>query len=210
MKEAESFGFAIRSYENDDKETSEIVVCTRDHPGLFKEITGCLASLLIDVEWASVHTRSGGMTLDCFKVVNPGKRTPLTTLQTHAIAEKLLSVVNGDKKVEDFLKASQQRIYAVINPPVPVKCKVVFDNDISRQYTVVDIISGDRTGLLFDISNVFEKENLDIASARIVTDARRVRDAFYITYRGEKIIDSGMQNSLELALLNAIQSKSAA
>jgi [protein-PII] uridylyltransferase len=210
IQEAESFGFSSHCLENDDGETSEVIVCTRDHPGLFKEITGCLASLLVDVEWASVHTRSNGMTLDSFRVVNPGKRTPLTPLQIHAINEKVLSVVNGHKKVEDLLKASQQRIYAVINPPVPVKCKVAFDNEVSRQYTVVDITGGDRTGLLFDIADVFEKGKLDIASARIVTDARRVRDAFYITYHGNKIIDIGMQNDLEKALLNAIQSKSAA
>jgi [protein-PII] uridylyltransferase len=210
IKEAESFGFGIHCFENEDKETSEVIVCTRDHPGLFKEITGCLASLLVDVEWASVHTRDNGITLDSFRVVNPGKRTPLTPLQIHAVNEKVLSVVNGSKKVEDFLKASQQRIYAVINPPVPVECKIAFDNEVSRQYTVVDIMGGDRTGLLFDLANVFEKEQLDIASARIVTDARRVRDAFYITFHGEKIIDTGVQNNLKKALLNAVQSKSAA
>jgi len=210
MKQAESFGFAIRCVENEDKETSDVIVCTRDHVGLFKEITGCLASMLVDVEWASVHTRSDGMTLDCFRVVNPGKRTPLTSLQIHAVDEKVQSVVNGDKQVEDYLKASQQRIYAVMNPPVPVKCKVAFDNQISRNYTVVDIIGGDRTGLLFDLADVFEKENLDIASARIVTDARRVRDAFYVTCSGEKMLDVGKQTQVETALLNAIRSKTAA
>jgi UTP:GlnB (protein PII) uridylyltransferase len=33
------------------------------------------------------------------------------------------------------------------------------------------------------------EKGLDISSARIVTDAHRVRDSFYVTQNGEKIMD---------------------
>ena len=50
---------------------------------------------------------------------------------------------------------------------------------------------------------------LDIASARIVTDARRVRDAFYVTRRADRIETHQAQDDLKRALTAAIHTRPA-
>jgi [protein-PII] uridylyltransferase len=68
-----------------------------------------------------------------------------------------------------------------------VRTRVAFDNQSSATHTVIDLETGDRTGLLYDIARAMTAAGLDIASARIVTDARRVRDSFYVTLNNHKI-----------------------
>lgn len=55
--------------------------------------------------------------------------------------------------------------------------RVLFDNHSSKYHTVVDIKTGNRTGLLYDITRVMSELGLDISTARIVTDVQRVRDS---------------------------------
>ena len=50
---------------------------------------------------------------------------------------------------------------------------------------------------------------LDIASAHIVTDARRVRDSFYIALNDTKIEDKALQTELRESLIRAIHPRPA-
>jgi len=106
--------------------------------------------------------------------------------------------------VDELLEQSQRRIFTVLHPPAPVPTRIEFDNESSRNYTVVDVLTGDRTGLLYELARAFHKGSMNIASARIVTDARRVRDSFYITFEGKKISDETIKMEIEERLRNAI------
>ncbi len=204
LREAEAQGVAVRSQANAESGLTEIVVCTRDRSGLFSEIAGCFASQLIDVKNAALFTRPDGMALDCFTVVNAAQGTALTPAQAAGIDRVLRSVLSGEKTVEEYLEPSRKRIFALFQPAVPVPTRVTFDNDASRTHTVVDIEGGDRTGLLYDVSRTMTRHGLDIASARIVTDARRVRDSFYVTLDRMKLEDKPLQAEIVEALKEAI------
>ena len=147
------------------------------------------------------------MALDCFTVMSASRLKALTQRQADAFKTMLADVLAGGKSVEEYIEESQRRIFTLLHPPVPVRTNIHFDNDVSRQYTVVDIMTGDRTGLLYDIAHAFTEQGLDIASARIVTDARRVRDSFYIALNEEKITDTDMQAEIEEALRAAIHAR---
>ena len=204
---ADENGFAVSIVTNNETKMSEVVICTPDHRGLFQELAGCFASQLIQVEKAALFTRSDGMALDCFTVMSASRLKALTQRQADAFKTMLADVLAGGKSVEEYIEESQRRIFTLLHPPVPVRTNIHFDNDVSRQYTVVDIMTGDRTGLLYDIAHAFTEQGLDIASARIVTDARRVRDSFYIALNEEKITDTDMQAEIEEALRAAIHAR---
>ncbi len=204
---ADENGFAVSIVTNDETKMSEVVICTPDHRGLFQELAGCFASQLIEVEKAALFTRSDGMALDCFTVMSASRLKALTQRQADAFKAMLADVLSGGKSVEEHIEESQRRIFTLLHPPVPIRTNIRFDNDASRRYTVVDIMTGDRTGLLYDIAHTFTEHGLDIASARIVTDARRVRDSFYIALNGEKIADTDVQAEIEEALRAAIHTR---
>jgi [protein-PII] uridylyltransferase len=69
---------------------------------------------------------------------------------------------------------------------------------------VIDVETGDRTGLLYDIARALARQGVDLTSARIVTDARHVRDSFYVRRRLAKIEAPEDQDVLREALLEAI------
>ena len=200
-------GFAVSIVTNDETNMSEVVICTPDHRGLFQELAGCFASQLIEVEKAALYTRSDGMALDCFTVMSASRLKALTQRQATAFKKVLTDVLSGVKSLEDYLEESQRRIFRLLHPPVPIRTNIEFDNTASRRYTVIDIMTGDRTGLLYDIAHALTEHGLDIASARIVTDARRVRDSFYIALNHEKVTDTELQAEIEEGLRAAIHSR---
>jgi [protein-PII] uridylyltransferase len=70
---------------------------------------------------------------------------------------------------------------------------------------VVDIETGDRTGLLYDIACVFAGHGIDFFSSHVVTDARQVRDSFYVRLGDAKIIDPAVQAALRSELESVIR-----
>ena len=55
------------------------------------------------------------------------------------------------------------------------------DNTISDDYTVLEVISPDRPGLLALIGRIFVELNIHLVNAKISTMGERVEDIFYIT-----------------------------
>lgn len=209
LDEASRKGLALRCIENKDTNMSDIVICTRDKPGLFSLIAGCFASQLADVNSASLYTRRDGLTLDCFTVVNASNGKPLTNNQIAAVEKVLAKVILKEEEVEKYLDRSRKRLFVLRRSPVPIRTKIAFDNDASRTHTVIDIESSDHTGLLYDVTRAMTSLGLDIASARVVTDARRVRDSFYITLHNAKIEERDLQADIREALMLAIHPRPA-
>ncbi len=209
IDEAEKTGMCIRCDPNEETEMSEVVICWPDHRGMFAEIAGCFASQVIDVNNAALFTRSNGMALDSFTVTNAHRRRPLTKTQFEAVEKILRGVLSGERPVEEFLEQSRRRLYGLLQAPVPVPTRVTFDNESSQMHTVIDIEAGDRTGLLYDMARVLRDMNVNVVAARIVTDARRVRDSFYALLDGTKIEDKEFQAELSEALKNAIHPRPA-
>jgi len=208
--EAEEKGLAIRVAPSEDARTTSVVVCVPDHLGLFEEVTGCFVSQLVDVQEANLFTRSTGLALDCFRVSSASRGGSLTEGETAQLTKVLTSVLSREKPVESFIEQSRRRVFALLHPPAPVRTDVRFDNAASRRFTVVDIMTGDRTGLLYDMAKALRERGVDISSARIVTDARRVRDSFYLSRSHEKLVDPAELATIEEALRGAILGRPAA
>jgi [protein-PII] uridylyltransferase len=207
---AERTGLALHHMEMPATGMSEVVVCTRDKHGLFSRLAGSFSSLLVDINSAAVFTRPDGFVVDCFTVVDAHTRRPITSYCLTRLEQIMRQVVLEDKDVLPLVDASRKRLFALLQPVFPVPTRIEFDNDSSATHTVVDIETGDRTGLLYDITRSLSDAGIDIASARIVTDARHVRDSFYVTRNGLKITENDDQALVRDGLRNAIHPRSAA
>lgn len=209
LAEAEAEGFALRAQTNKEIGMTEVVVCSLDHRGLFEELAGCFACQLIDVERAALYTRPDGLALDCFTVVNAARKSPLTTAQIRVLERVLRKVIVDHEDVKAMLAKSRQRIYGVLQSPLAVLTRISFDNESSRTFTVIDVESADRMGLLYDITRGLTEYGLDIESARIVTDAGRAHDAFYVTLNNVKIEGDDRQAEIREMLERAIHPRPA-
>src|SRR5207253_4571910 len=87
-----------------------------------------------------------------------------------------------------------------------VPTEVTIDNRTSEQYTVVDVFTQDRVGVLFAITHTLFKLGMLIHLARISTNADQALDVFYISDRdGEKITDLERMRALRAALLEKVE-----
>lgn len=209
LEEARKNGLALRCITLDAARMSEVVVCTRDRAGLFAEIAGSFAAQLVDVQGAALFTGPDGWVVDCFTVRDARNARPLTTAQLEAFEKTLGAVLNERQDVQPLVDQSRKRLFALLRPRAPVRTRVAFDDHASASDTVVDIETGDRTGLLYDMARALTGLGIDIQSARIMTDARRVRDSFYVRKDNRKL-EEDFQAAAHRELMEAIDSMLAA
>ncbi|GMU92980.1 MAG: bifunctional uridylyltransferase/uridylyl-removing enzyme [Candidatus Hydrogenedentota bacterium] len=209
VEEAKATGLAMRCTENDVTGRSEVVICTKDRHGLFSMIAGCFSSQLIDISGAALFTRPDGWVVDCFTVADARHMRPLTAAQAAKMEEVLRRVLLEEEDVQDLVDRATRRLFALLQPRTPVPTRITFDNNSSRRHTIIDIETGDRTGLLYDITRAMSETGLDIVTARIVTDAHRVRDSFYVTHEQRKIEDEEVMAAVREAIHSAIHPRAA-
>ena len=87
-----------------------------------------------------------------------------------------------------------------------VPTSITFDNDGSEIYTLIEVDTRDRPGLLFDLTRALANMNVYIASAVIATYGEQVVDTFYVkdTF-GLKFHSPSKQRALEDKLRFAIE-----
>ncbi|MBC7156987.1 MAG: ACT domain-containing protein, partial [Rhodobacteraceae bacterium] len=82
---------------------------------------------------------------------------------------------------------------------------VTFDNEGSEIYTIIEVDTRDRPGLLYDLTRTLAANHIYIASAVIATFGAQVVDTFYVKDMfGLKLQSRGKQEALERKLRAAV------
>jgi [protein-PII] uridylyltransferase len=78
--------------------------------------------------------------------------------------------------------------FPVVNRRVPRQVRmfttptqITYSDDPLQQRTILEIIAGDRPGLLSEIGKVFLAEGIDVNAAKIVTVGERAEDVFFVS-----------------------------
>ncbi len=80
------------------------------------------------------------------------------------------------------------------------------DNQGSDFFTILEIFSQDRLGLLYNISKALFEAELNIHFAKISTKVDQVVDVFYVTdLEGQKIRDEEQIEEIKKAILFALE-----
>ncbi len=207
IREAESKQLAmhIETRVESERDVTEIVIYTPDHPGLFAKIAGAMALSGASVVDAKIMTLANGMALDTFWVQDAGGHAyaagdRLTRL-TKRVADALSGRLNPGRELDvQQTKALPSRMKAFNVPP-----RVLIDNKASDQLTVIEINGRDRPGLLHDLTKALTESGLQISSAHIATFGERVVDVFYVKdVFGLKIDRAEKLDRLRARLLEAI------
>lgn len=183
--------------------TELIVVCPDEH-GIFAKIAGTLSSNGVNIFNASISTTIDGVALDTFYVDYRGKSLRGEPKKARVIAD-LLGVLSGRVSVEALI--AEPKVGRFVRDRIPRyrETKVKFDNTASSRYTVVDVFTYDRIGLLYDITSTLTALGIDIHLSKISTKADQVADAFYLVDKdGGRIEDPARQEEIRQSLLAAI------
>jgi len=181
---------------------AKVTVSTKDRYGLFSKMTGSMFLNRLTILQAQIHTWEDGTALDTFWVED-GTRDIERRLQQ--FKKDLKAILSGEASLRDLLleRAGSNGIKQKIIPRVSGDVKL--NNQDSDFYTIVEITSEDRLGILYEITQALTDHGCDIHFARISTLGNRIVDVFYVQDEwGEKIEEQQKSNLLKQILLNRL------
>jgi [protein-PII] uridylyltransferase len=194
---------ATELFHHPDLGSSDLVVVTRDVPGLFALIAGTLAAHGVNIISAQISTRADGVAIDTFQVNDPVGEAVTSATQWNRLLDALRAVLVREQTVEALLERRQRAVRARADGFG--RPKITVDNRLSDTDTVVEIKCPDRLGLLYVITRTLSAGGLDIASARIATEIDQAFDTFYVHDRqGRKLDEPGGTDQLRVALETAL------
>src|SRR5213594_3839461 len=175
-------------FHHPDLGSSDLVVVTRDLPGLFALIAGTLAASDVNIISAQIHTRADGIVIDTFQVNDPAGDVIGSPAHWARTLDALRAVLTGEQTVPALLARRRAAGREATGPGGP--SKIALDNKLSDTATVIEVKCPDRLGLLYLITRTLAGLGLDIVSARIATEIDQAFDTFYVQDReGRKIED---------------------
>lgn len=184
-----------------EKDFSEMVICARDRPGLFARITGVFAALGLDILSARINTRKDGLILDSFRISHGGRPEVVMDSQKWSRVHTLLGqVLEGSIDVARLVEESgKPAMFKRRGPKVPTVIRI--DNEAAEEFTIIEVYTQDRIGVLFTITHAMHRLGISIHLAKISTNVDQVADIFYVTEEnGGKILDRERLEDIRHAL----------
>jgi [protein-PII] uridylyltransferase len=184
-----------------ERDCTSVVVCCRDRPGLFASITGVLTALNLNILNARIFTASDGRVLDVFRISHHGRSELVMAEPKWAKFRSTLDgVLEGKIDVADLVRSSKPSLFLQKRAP-KVSTLIQIDNEVSDDFTIIEIFTEDRIGVLFTITYSLHRLGLSIHVAKISTNVDQVADVFYVTdQQGGKIVDPARLEAIREAL----------
>jgi len=187
----------------------QCTIATYEHivPGIFHRLTGVLSSHGLQIRSAQIHTLPDGLVLDRFWVHDPdfsGEPPPERLRQVEkSLIESLKNPVAQPPAFRHTWQVGGHHKVRV--PGVPTRVNI--DNSTSSRFTIIDVFTHDRTGLLYAITRALFELDLSVARAKIGTFLDQVVDVFYVSdLKGEKIKDVEQLQIVHRRLLEVVES----
>ncbi|MGD2006709.1 MAG: [protein-PII] uridylyltransferase [Cellvibrionales bacterium] len=182
--------------------TTQIFIHAPDQPDLFARVCAELELLELSVNDARIYLGSDGVTLDTFYVLQAdGNPVPGDQHTLGGIRSVLLdSLTRGHKRTVSRRTPRRQKSFMT-----PTETST--HQDLSKGWTILEVATPDRPGLLALIGEVFVQQQVALQAAKIQTLGARVEDVFFLTSEeGASITDPATLASLENAIKSALDS----
>jgi len=181
----------------------ELMLMSRLPLGLFARAAGILTLNQLDIRKARTHTKQNGVAFQTFEV---SALNPKMEISWEKVMGDLKKALQG-RLALDYrlaLHAADQRKKRRRAPAKPDE--VVVDNQSSDQYTIIEVYTTDRPGLLYAITRTMLDLQLQVFLAKISTRIDQVADIFYVlTQEGKRVEDPEQVEEIKQALLFSLQ-----
>jgi [protein-PII] uridylyltransferase len=184
-----------------DVNTRTVTVCAKDRPGLFSKIAGVLTLNNINILDVQVFTWRNDIALDIFEVKPPPDQIMEDDKWKQA-AENLTASLSGDLDLTGELAKKKAALRRNNHKMWTIPHRIMVDNTSSSFFTIIDVVTYDFPGLLFNITDALYNCDLNIWVAKIATKADQVVDVFYVRdLNGQKVDSEEQVENIERAVL---------
>lgn len=164
---------------------SNITIIAMDSASLLSRLCGALSINDLNIHDAKIFTRRDGIVIDSFNVTDFRSHKLIDETKQAKVSADIKRVVEGnlELKVEiTRMRSRWKRLERLFNRAG--KINIVFEDH--EKYTILDVFSPDRLGLLYQVTRKMNELGLSIYFAKISTRADDVVDSFYILDRNGK------------------------
>jgi len=172
----------------------------------FVRTTAVLAEIGLTIVDARIEPMSETYDLDTYCVLETDGSPIGDSRRLAEINARLLKSLSleSDTKIRVTRRAPRQ--VRMFSTPVQIN----LSKDPTRERTVLDLIAGDRPGLLFEVGKVFEELGIQLQNAKIATLGERAEDVFFITAADNEPLDEADCKALTAALESQLAEAQAA
>ncbi len=187
---------------DEDRDATRVCFALADHPGIFSRLSGALALVGANVVDARTFTTKDGFATAAFWIQD-ADGTPYDDNRIPRLRTMIGRILKGEIVARDAMKSKDKLKKREKAFRVPTS--ITFDNEGSEIYTIIEVDTRDRPGLLYDLTRTLANANVQIFSAVIATYGEQVVDTFYVKDMfGLKFHAESKQRGLEKKLRSAI------
>jgi len=186
-----------------DRDATRACFALEDHPGIFSRLSGALALVGANVVDAKTYTSSDGFATSVFWLQDM-HGNPYETARLKRLSAMVNKALKGEVVARDALKDRDKIKKRERDFIVPTE--ITFDNEGSEIYTIIEVDTRDRAGLLYDLTRTISANSIYIASSVVATYGVQAVDVFYVKdLFGLKLHSKAKRDALHRKLIEAIE-----
>lgn len=184
-----------------DAPVTRILLCTYDRPGLFSKMAGVFSLNNIGVLSAQIFALKNGLVLDIYEVTNP--RDPYREQERwDKVLKEILLAVEDELPLDELINRKGRSVSVKERYWRPAAKKIRVDNEVSDFFSVIEIGSETRVGLLYELAKEIFSRGLDIRFAKFNSDEEKMTGVFYVKdATGQKVYDEEQIREIKRGLL---------
>ncbi|EAR21499.1 [protein-PII] uridylyltransferase [Nitrococcus mobilis] len=171
---------------------TEVFVYTRDRDHIFALTVTALNQLGLDIQDARIITTDDGHTLDSYLVLEDTGKPIAAGYREREIIEHLSTMLCPGKPLPQPSTRTLPRRLRHFS----TQTQIEFTAEPHNDRTAMELITGDRPGLLAQVGYAFVHCGVRLQNAKISTMGERAEDVFFLTDRNNRALGTASQQCL--------------
>jgi [protein-PII] uridylyltransferase len=180
--------------------TTAILMYAPQRRHSFARATAVLDQLGLNIVDARITPVGDGYSLDTYHVLEEDGTMIADADRLAEIEYALWSSLRRPGETSLAVSRRAPRQLSVFRTPTQIAISV----DERNARSVLELVAGDRPGLLCDVGKVLWEESVDLDAAKIGTMGERAEDVFYITDRNRQPLDEAASERLRRVLIEVL------
>ncbi len=169
----------------------------------FARATAVLDQLGLNIVDARITPVGNGYSIDTYHVLEEDGAMIADEARLAEIHGALWASLKRPDEAPLSVMRRAPRQLRVFKTPTQIAISV----DERNARSVLELVAGDRPGLLCDVGKVLWEEHVDLGAAKIGTMGERAEDVFYVTDRSRRPLDEAAAERLRTRLLEALSQR---
>ena len=179
---------------------TSVAVYSPEETRSFVRATAVLDELGLTIVDARIVPLAQAQSLDTYWLLESDGSSITERRRLDEIRHRLLKALTSGSGQSLKVTRRAPRQVRMFSTPV----QITISRDALNPRTIVELVAGDRPGLLFQVAKVFDQERVALQNAKIATVGERAEDVFFVTNANHQPLDEASAERLGKALRESL------